>query len=68
LGIRESEISLSDFRGNALGRDFPPDLGFQRRDSLIALTERCCNIGGLELLRAIGISSWDGATCSAPAL
>jgi len=55
---------------NALGRDFrqPPHLGFQRRDALIALTECCCNIGGLEVLRAIRISSSDGVTCSAPAL
>jgi len=66
LGIRESEISLLDFRRNALGRDFPqpPDLGFQRRDALVALTERCCNNGGLEalrdVLRVIRIRGWDG--------
>jgi hypothetical protein len=70
LGIREPEISLFNFRRNALGRDFrpPPHLGFQRRDALIALTERCCNIGGLEVLQAIRVSSWDGVTCSASAL
>jgi hypothetical protein len=55
LGIRESEISLFDFRGNALGRDFPQpsDLGFQRRDVLVALAESRCNIGGLEALRDV---------------
>ncbi len=65
-GIRELEISRFDFRRNALGRDFPqpPDLGFQRRDALVALTERCGNNGGLEalreVLRAIRIPGWDG--------
>src|ERR1700746_3317851 len=72
LGIRESEISLFDFRRNALDRDFPqrPDLGFQRRDALVALTERCWNIGGLEalrdVLRVIRIPRWTvkRITCS----
>lgn len=66
LGIRESEISPFDFRRNALGRDFPqpPDLGFKRRDALVALTERCYTIAGLEalrdVLRAIRIPGWEG--------